>query len=224
MAIHLSKRFIPSSQGQLNAVGILLLVLLALIAWDILLSHRPYAAIPLGCLVYVAFNIIFELTFNRANVPTLATGFAGRGRIAALLKHEAARRKNQGYTIIDMGSGRGELTRRIAAAIPEARVIGVEKARLAYKQAVIVQRLLRLKNVSYQCSDFWSCDCSGADAVVFYLMPTLMPKMGEKLYRELKPGSMIISHVFPLLGVWTPIETIHIRTPFKETIYVYRKD
>jgi SAM-dependent methyltransferase len=167
--------------------------------------------------------VVYELTLNRKNVPTLATSYVGRGKIAEILKQEAAKRGGKPYTIIDLGSGRGELTRRIACAIPEAQVIGIEMARIPYLQSAFVQRWLGPKNLSYQCLDFWPYDCADVDAVVFYLSGTFARRVGEKLYKEMKPGSVVISHTFPLIGEWTLVEEVHFRSPFKEQIFVYRK-
>ena len=216
-------KFTLSNQMQLNIIGIILLALLGASAWVVARPLTWLSVLPLLFLGYAAFRVVFELTLNRANVPTLATGFVGRRKIANILKHEASLQGKDAYTIIDLGSGRGELTRVIAKKIPNAKVIGIEMARFPYMQASYIQRWLGPKNLSYQCCDFWSFHCSKIDAVVFYLTPSIAQRVGEKLHRELKPGSIVISHTFPLLGAWMPVEVLKFRSPFKETIYVYRK-
>ncbi|MDR3424433.1 MAG: class I SAM-dependent methyltransferase [Alphaproteobacteria bacterium] len=217
------KKFFSSGHVQLDIIGVGLLVILGLSAWHIARGFTWYSVLPLIFIFYAAFRIVFELTINRANVPTLATGFAGRGKIADILKREASLRMDRGYTVIDLGSGRGELTRHIAKTIPTARVIGIELARIPYLQSSWMQRWLGPKNLSYQRCDFWPYDCSEIDAVVFYLSRPFAERAGEKLYRELKPGGTVISHTFPLLAPWEPVEVVQFRTPFKEVIYVYRK-
>jgi SAM-dependent methyltransferase len=127
------------------------------------------------------------------------------------------------FKILDLGSGRGELTRHIAKKIPAAEVLGIELARFPCWQSHVVQRLFGPSNLSYRCLDFWRMDCSEIDAIVFFLTPNFAQRVGEKLAAELKPGSIVISHTFPLLGRWTPAEVIEFRTPFKETLYVYLK-
>lgn len=208
---------------QLNIIGVVLVLLLGLSAWHVARPFTWWALIPLGFIGYGMFRVVYELTFNRKNVPTLATSFAGRVKITEILKQEAATHTGKPYRIIDLGSGRGELTSRIARAIPNAQVLGIEMARIPFWQSVFVQRLLGPKNVSYKCLDFWPFDCSEIDAVVFYLSGNAAQRAGDKLYKELKPGSLVISHTFPILGAWTPVEVLNFRSPFKETIYVYRK-
>ena len=217
------KKILTSNQMRLNILGVFLLGLLCVIARAVARPLTWNAVVPLVCIVYAAFRVVFELTLNRANVPTLATSLTARPRITKLLQEEAARRLGQPYTVVDLGSGRGGLARHIAKAIPHARVIGIELACIPFWQAALIQCWFGPKNLSYQRRDFWPFDCSEVDAVVLYLMPTVTVRAGEKLHRELKPGSLVISHMFPLLGECTPIEVLQFRTPFMETIYVYRK-
>ena len=214
---------------QLNIIGIVLLIVLGVSAWHLVRPLTWASVLPLVLIGYAAFRIVFELTINRKNVPTLATGFAGRGKMTEILKQEAALHRVKGtgrpYRIIDLGSGRGELTRHIARAIPEAQVIGIEQARIPFWQSALAQRWFGPANLSYQRLDFFPYDCSDVDAVVFYLSGNFAQRVGEKLHQELKQGSLVISHTFALLGAWTtPAEVLQFRSPFKETIYVYRKD
>ena len=217
------RKKLSSGQMQLNVIGVGVVGLLGLGAWQSLRAPTWFSLIPLVFIGYAAFRVIFELTINRANVPTLATSYIGRGKIAEILKREASLRGDAAYSLIDLGSGRGELTRHLAKKIPKAQVTGIELARIPYWQSVWIQKCFGPKNLSYLCCDFFSYDCSQIDAVVFYLSMNFAQRVGEKLYRELKSGSMVISHTFSLLAPWQPAEIIHYRTPFKEVIYVYKK-
>jgi hypothetical protein len=217
------KKLIPSNQMQLNILGFFLLALLGVSAWSVVKPLTWFSVLPLLFIGYAAFSIVFELTVNRANVPTLGTSIVGRRKIAIILQREISLCAKKNYTILDLGSGRGELTRQIAKRNPNAVVIGIERTRIPYWRSTFMQRLWGLKNLSYQHCDFWPFDCSGIDAVVFYLTPRIAERAGKKLQKELKPGSVVISYMFPLLGAWTPVEVLTYRAPFKETIYVYRK-
>ncbi len=181
-----------------------------------------HAAPVLLCWGYVVFRLVFEATFNRANIPTLATCRAARRKVADILAREAAKSGKEAYQILDVGSGRGEMARQIAKKIPKAKVKGVEWSRIALTQAALVQRLFGPENLAYERCDFWTFDCSSMDAVFLYLGPKTTPRMGEKLRRELKSGSFVVAYAFPLLGAWVPQEVVTFRSPFKETIYVYR--
>jgi len=217
----LTKRL--SSQTQLNIIGGGALVFLGFGAQQILRAPMGLTLIPLVFVGYAAFRIIYELTINRANVPTLATSYTGRRKIIEILKREASLRSDGVYAVIDLGSGRGGLTRLIARKIPQTQVTGIEFARIPYWQSVWMQKLFGPKNLCYLRCNFLPYDCAQTDAVVFYLSANFAPRVGEKLYRELKNGSMIISYMFPLAAPWKPAEIIQYCAPFKEVIYVYRK-
>jgi hypothetical protein len=213
---------IQSGYWQLNALGLALLGLLALTGWW--LKAQPFSirtALPMAMVGYAAWRIFFELTINRANIPTLATSWTARKKIAVLIAEDAKDQKE--YIVLDLGSGRGELTRRIACQVPHAHIIGIETAPVPYMQSQLVRALLGPANLSYQKVDFWTYDCTTANTVVLYLNLRLAKKAGEKLAQELKLGMQIISYNFPLQDEWVPAEIIEFRTPFKETIYVYRK-
>jgi len=218
-----SQKPILSGQMQLNLIGAGLVVLLGLSAWVVSRHFTLSSVIPLGLIGYAMFRVVYELTFNRKNVPTLATGIAARGKITQILQLETEKRGDKPYTIIDLGSGRGELTRFIARAIPHATVIGIEMAKIPFWQSVMLQRWFGPKNLSYQCLDFFPYDCSHVDAVVFYLSGPFARRVGEKLWNELQPGALVISHTFALEAPWQPAEVLNFRSPFKEVIYVYRK-
>jgi predicted RNA methylase len=143
--------------------------------------------------------------------------------MAEVLQKAAQESASTPYIIVDLGSGRGELSRKIALSLPVAKVIGIEISPWPTAQAKFIQHLFGPENISYQCLDFWTYDCSSIDAVVFYLSARIAQKVGEKLYKELKTGSIVISHTFPLGSEWQEQEVIEFRTLFKETIFVYKK-
>ena len=65
-------------------------------------------------------------------------------------------------------------------------------------------------------------DLGDADRTFCYLFPDIMPRLGEKLSRELKPGALVISANFPFPG-WKPEEVLTCEnTIFNDPIYLYR--
>lgn len=217
------QKLAPPNQMWLTIIFVILLAWFGFFAWA-MAWPLTWGSLPIWlCFGYMVFRIFFELTANRANVPTLATCFVARQKIARILARDASLPDKKVYTVVDLGSGRGELARCIAKKIPHATVMGIEMASFPYRQAAFLQRWLGPKNLSFQRCDFWSFDCSQADAIVLYLAPVTAQRMGEKLAREMKQGSMVISHTFPLLGEWIPLDVLSFCSPFKETFYVYRK-
>lgn len=215
--------FKPPRLRALDLISLLTVCFFGLIAWDIARKPEPGSIILLVILGYIMLRIVYELTFNRDGVPTLPSGFIQRRKISGILKKDAASRGRRPYTIVDLGSGAGELTRHIARAMPQDRVTGIELSNIAHMRALVFQRLLGpRKNLEYRCQDFFTYDCAGVDAVVLYLRATYMERVAAKLRKELKPGALIISSTFRLPADWQLLETVTFHTPFKTELFVYR--
>ena len=213
-----------TNHKRLILIYLFLSLWLGLIALPFLRAPS-WASLPiLLCWGAVTLRLLFEVTLNRNRIPTLATGFLMRQKIAEILHDKLPQQPSKPpFRIIDLGSGRGELARVIAKSFPNAEVTGIELAHFPYLESVAVQRLFGPRNLCYKREDFWSFDCHQADAIVLYLAPVTAQKMGEKLARDLKSGCLILSHAFPLGGDWHPMETQTFHTPFKEELYLYRQ-
>ena len=105
--------------------------------------------------------------------------------------------------IIDLGSGDGRVV-LTAAKIFGARGFGVEikdelvrKANEAAKAQGLADRVHFLKQ------DLFKTDISRATVLTMYLLPDTVNLLRDKLLHELKPGTRIISHDYPLTG-WLP--------------------
>lgn len=162
--------------------------------------------------------------FNwRTGVPTLASFPSARRTIIAMLRDALARGDlPRDATILDLGSGNGQLTWRIAKAFPEASVIGVELSFVPWLISVLRRRATGLKNLRYERADFWLYDCSQVDAVVTYLTENVIERVGEKLRRELKPGALVLANDTALRGDWKPVSERETGL-FSMKVYVYRQ-
>ena len=132
---------------------------------------------------YLLLWNVYILIFNKG-VPNIRTAPAIRRRIIDTLKSDMAKKggaKNGAprYTIYDMGSGNGLLTREIAKAIPDARVIGVEASRQCIEWSDKVKTAQNIPNLEYRRADFFEHDfgrcASGCDDVIerFEIAPLL---------------------------------------------------
>lgn len=164
----------------------------------------------------------------RKDIPNIRTAPALTDKIIELLKQDYEARKDteKPYTIIDLGSGNGWLTRQIAKALPEAQVIGLELFRHTCAIARWRQRCAGLKNIEYVRTDFFKYDLSKASAITMYLLPYLMQRMGEKLHKETRPGTLITSNKFKLFDGWVPQESLQIKTLYlhQGKLHVYRSE
>jgi SAM-dependent methyltransferase len=113
--------------------------------------------------------------------------------------------------VYDLGSGDGRLV--IAAARDfGARGVGIEiDPHLVAQSAESARRAGVADRVKFRAADLFDTDLSDATVVTLYLSPELNLRLRPKLLRELRPGSRIVSHDFPM-GDWTPQHTISVPT------------
>jgi len=108
--------------------------------------------------------------------------------------------------VIDLGSGDGRLV--IAAAKQHgASGLGVD---IDAKLVEIAQRFAARDGVQdrarFVVQDLFETDVRPATVVTIYLLPTIMDRVGQKLRAELRPGTRVVVHDFPLPG-W-PVDRV----------------
>lgn len=106
-------------------------------------------------------------------------------------------------TVYDLGSGDGRIV-ILAAQKYGARGVGieidgklVETARQIAREGGVADR------VSFIEGDLFTADISAATVVTMYLSPSVNQRLAPKLRAELRPGTRVVSHQFPIAG-WTP--------------------
>lgn len=109
-----------------------------------------------------------------------------------------------GDVLFDLGAGDGRVL--IAASRhPSVRAVGIEIDPIRF---LICQVRIALKGLSSTVqvvkSNFFQTDLSEATVVTFYLSQAAADKLGEKLEKELRQGSRVISYRRPIPG-WSPI-------------------
>ena len=119
--------------------------------------------------------------------------------------------------VYDLGAGDGKIP--IAAARDfKARSVGIEynpeMAALARRN---VERAGVVDRVKIITGDIFEQDFSEATVVTLYLLPSMMGEVEAKLRKELKPGTRVVSHDYPLPS-WTPIDVVTFDTSEKVPI------
>lgn len=183
-----------------DTLAVIVLLFLGFFAYVLLQQPQAGNAILLVILALGALRIIFEVTFNRQHVPTVGSSYTAGRAIIKMLQDHAHAQNIQALTIVDLGSGRGGLVRQIARALPQATVIGVERARLPHWQAQVAQRLFGPKNARFVLGDIFAYNCSTAHAVVIFLSDKLTNAVGVKLQNEWPTGGLLIASMFPVAG------------------------
>jgi SAM-dependent methyltransferase len=112
--------------------------------------------------------------------------------------------------IYDLGSGDGRIV-ITASQKYGARGVGVEIDPELIKEATRRARKAGVADrVTFLQADLFKTDLSEASVVTLFLSASINRRLEAKLKRELKPGSRIISHRFPI-GEWIPDEDVQIK-------------
>lgn len=123
-------------------------------------------------------------------------------------------------TVYDLGCGDGRL---LLAAEKKANVkaIGFEIAPLVFFLAFLRKWIARSK-AQIRFKSFFSSNLRRANVIFCYLIPNVMPRLAEKIKKECRKGTRIVSNTFHIPGL-KPYR-IFAKDPAKgtPTIYVYK--
>jgi tRNA G37 N-methylase Trm5 len=123
----------------------------------------------------------------------------------------------KGDVLYDLGSGDGRIPVTAAKKFG-VRGVGIDIDPERIKEANAnakkngVEHLVKFRN-----EDLFRANFREATVVTLYLLPDLNVKLRPKLWRELKPGTRIVSHQFDM-GDWKPEKTIDLNG---RTIYFW---
>jgi hypothetical protein len=108
-----------------------------------------------------------------------------------------------GDFLIDLGSGDGRIV-LTAAKVFGARGFGVEiKDDLVTKSNEAAHKEGVADRVKFFKQDLFKTDMSQATVITMYLLPDTVNLLKDKFLAELRPGTRIVSHDYPLTG-WIP--------------------
>jgi SAM-dependent methyltransferase len=114
-----------------------------------------------------------------------------------------------GDVVYDLGCGDGRIV-IMAASRHGARGVGVDldperivEARRNAERAGVTDRVTFLEQ------DLFTTDIRAATVVALYLSPEVNLRLRDKLLRELRPGTRVVSHQFDM-GDWRPERTIEV--------------
>jgi ubiquinone/menaquinone biosynthesis C-methylase UbiE len=112
-------------------------------------------------------------------------------------------RVTQNDVVYDLGCGDGRIV-ITAAKVFGARGVGVDidpvRIKESYENAYKIGVADRVK---FMEKDLFKTDLSEATVVFLYLLTELNIKLRPKLFKELKPGTRVVSHEFDM-GDWKP--------------------
>ena len=119
-------------------------------------------------------------------------------------------------TLFELGSGDGRII-FMAATEFGAKAVGIEADPVRVLWTLIWIRLKGLKDqVNVLWGNFFKKDLTAASVVTIYQSTDINNRLKDKLMRELKPGTRVISHSFTF-ECWEPI-----KVDKESKVYVYK--
>jgi SAM-dependent methyltransferase len=120
-----------------------------------------------------------------------------------------AAKVRRGDLVYDLGCGDGRI---VIAAVKRYGARGVcidiDPARIAESRSN-ARKAGVAGRIRFQEADLFEMDLSKATVVTLYLLPALNQRLRPKLFRELRPGSRVVSNAFDM-GDWRPDSTLRI--------------
>jgi hypothetical protein len=167
----------------------------------------------LALFFFVAGSIVYYSSRNGITpAPTL--NIAKQGLLGLL-----ARKKIKGK-IYELGSGWGTLAFALAKQYTHCQVVGYENSIVPCLYSQIRQMFTGCENLELVCKDFYTAPLNDADLVVCYLYTGAMEKLRTKFDRELKKGTIVVSHTFAVPH-WIPVDEIVVDDIYHTRIYLY---
>ena len=129
---------------------------------------------------------------------------------------------SKGDVVFDLGSGDGRIPIAAVQKYAAKRAVGVEinpdlvkQSQENAKQAGVSDR------VEFLQQDLFKTDLSDANVVTLYLLPDVNLKLRPKLFKELKPGTRVVSHAFNM-GDWKPEQEQQVSAANGRTYTLYK--
>ncbi len=123
--------------------------------------------------------------------------------------------------LYDLGSGDGRIV-VTAAQKYGTRGVGIDINPERIREANANARAAKVTDrVQFRQQDLFKTDLSEATVVTLYLLPNINVKLRPQLFKQLKPGTRIVSHDFDM-GEWKPERVVQVKGPTREhTLYYW---
>lgn len=184
------------------------------------LSFMPSVAIMLAfnlpSWLYLLILLLLTLVFwgtVKGDVPLFLSSSAVSDAVIAIVARENA------ASFADIGAGVGTVVAPLARQFPGLRIQAMERAPLPWLMAL--WRCRKLPNVEVRLGSLWRGNLAGYAVVFAFLSPLVMARVGEKVRRDMREGSLFISSSFPVPG-WLPEAVVEIDDSRKTRLYCYR--
>jgi SAM-dependent methyltransferase len=128
----------------------------------------------------------------------------------------------KGDVLYDLGSGDGRIPITAVEDYGVQKAVGIdinpqriEEANANAKKAGVSDR------VQFLNQDLFKSNFGEASVVTLYLLPDINVKLRPQLFKQLKPGTRIVSHDFDM-GEWKPERVVQVQGPNRtHTLYYW---
>jgi len=165
--------------------------------------------------LYLLIVLLLALVFwgtVKGDVPLFLSSAAVADALAIIVDSENA------DSFADLGAGVGS----VAVPLAQRRAMTVDALEYAPLPWLIATwRCRKLPNASAKRESLWGCNLARYDVVFAFLSPAVMAKLGEKVKREMRPGSLFVSSSFPIPD-WQPESVVQIEDRRGTKLFCYR--
>ncbi|HNX10609.1 MAG TPA: hypothetical protein PKI61_00490 [bacterium] len=146
--------------------------------------------IILAAILVLAAVDFFHIVFRGA-APFMRAG----QKILALIVPEIKLKGTE--TIYELGAGQADFLQIMEKKYPKAKLIGIEHSRWLYffSKMMLNKKKSRINLIR---EDLFKTDIKKADLIYVYLVPTMMAKLSERITKECRPKTIIISYLFSI--------------------------
>lgn len=123
-------------------------------------------------------------------------------------------------SIVELGSGWGNLLIPLAKAYPQRSVVGYELSPIPWLVSLILKKLLGLSNLQVHRQNFLQADLNETSVILCYLFPGGMQVLEDKLKAEGAMPEYLISNNFALPS-HAPCKTLKIDDFYRTPVYLY---
>lgn len=142
---------------------------------------------------FLLFSLMYWSVFL-TQVPYYPSSNSACDVVAGLIDHDKR------LEIIEIGSGLGGFSIRLAKLHPKSSYLGIEIAPLPFLISLIRSKYQR-SAVRFRLGNYEKVDLAHFNLVFAYLSPAAMPKLYEQCKAQMKAGSILVSHEFIVPGV-----------------------
>lgn len=144
--------------------------------------------------------------------PTLSTSHI---KVLELIDKAKISNKDNFY---ELGAGTGGVMITVAK-LTGAKVVGFELSPITFLLGWVRIKISGAKNCKLIFKNLLKAELQNADVIFCFLMPKILERLRDKIIREARPGTRVVSFAFPMPGL-NPYEKIQDNK--KPAIYFYK--